>query len=393
MNTRLDVLIVEDSEADTLLVIRILNRGGYDTTYERVDSAEAMRGALRKESWDLIISDYLMPGFSGTAALALLKKTGLDIPFIIVSGKIGEETAVEVMKAGAHDYIMKDNLQRLVPAIDRELKEAVVRRERRQAEEELKKYREHLEDLVKERTEELSLAKERAEEADLMKSAFLATMSHELRTPLNTIIGFTGILLQGLAGSLNDEQRTQMIMVKESAIHLLNLIRDVLDVTQIEAGRMKLRIEPLDMIKLIDKTVLAVKHLADEKGLDLISRVAAEVDWINSDPYRVEQIVINLLNNAIKFTEKGRVCVECRIRNGWLETSVTDTGIGIKPEDKVHIFEMFRQIDRGLDRQKTGAGLGLAISKRLAEALGGKILVESTAGIGSTFTLTLPLER
>ncbi len=164
MGKPLRVLIIEDSETDALLVIRLLKQGGYDPAYARVESLEAVRDALRQEKWDIILADYSMPGFSGIAALTLLKEMGLDIPFIIVSGTIGEETAVEAMKAGAHDYIMKDNMKRLIPAIDRELQEVVVRRERKQAEEALQRAHNNLERLVEERTSELLMRNEQLRE-------------------------------------------------------------------------------------------------------------------------------------------------------------------------------------------------------------------------------------
>ncbi len=164
MGRSIRVLIIEDSESEALLAVRMLAKGGYDPVYERVDSLKDMKEALRKDVWDLILSDYSMPGFSGLAALTLVKEMGLDIPFILVSGKIGEETAVEVMKAGAHDCIMKYNLKRLIPAVDRELKEAVVRQERTQAEEALRQAHSSLEKLVKERTSELSTRNEQLNE-------------------------------------------------------------------------------------------------------------------------------------------------------------------------------------------------------------------------------------
>ncbi|KCZ71451.1 PAS domain S-box [Candidatus Methanoperedens nitroreducens] len=160
MGTLLRVLIIEDSEDDVLLVVRELRRGGYDPVFERVDTAEAMSEALEKKTWDVIISDYVMPQFSSLEALRLLQKSGLDLPFIIVSGKIGEDTAVEAMKAGANDYIMKDNLARLVPAIEREMREAEVRREKKRADEKLRRAYDELEIRVQERTEELAKANE-----------------------------------------------------------------------------------------------------------------------------------------------------------------------------------------------------------------------------------------
>jgi len=262
--------------------------------------------------------------------------------------------------------------------------------ERKWAEEELRKHHEHLEELVNERTAELAIAKDKAEEADRLKSAFLATMSHELRTPLNSIIGFTGILLQGMVGPLNDEQELQLGMVKSSARHLLNLINEILDLSKIEARQVELRMEPFDLRALIDKTVQTLAPLAEKKQLKLIADVAPEIGRVINDQRRVEQILINLLSNAIKFTEQGQVRIECQARDGWLLASVIDTGIGIKPEDMTKLFTTFRQIDSTLARQHEGTGLGLAICQKLASLLGGEIRVESTWEVGSNFTFALP---
>ena len=265
--------------------------------------------------------------------------------------------------------------------------------ERKQAEEELRQHREHLEDLVATRTAELAAAKTKAEEADRLKSSFLATMSHELRTPLNSIIGFSSIMLQGLAGPLNPEQSLQQNIVKRSALHLLDLINDILDLSKIEAGQIEMRPEHFDMRALIEKTLLTLTPMAERKNLELVADLAPEVQRIFSDPRRVEQILINLGNNAIKFTEQGQVRIECRTCDGMLLTSVKDTGIGIKPEDIGKLFTTFRQLDSALDRRHEGTGLGLSICRKLAALLGGEIRVQSTWGAGSTFTLVLPLNR
>ena len=265
--------------------------------------------------------------------------------------------------------------------------------ERKRAEEELKIYRDHLEDLVEERTVALVLAKETAEEADRIKSTFLAAMSHELRTPLNSIIGFSGIMLQGLAGPLNPEQTKQLKMVQSSGQHLLGIINDIIDISRIEAGRIEPHPELLELRQPIDEAIAAMKPLADEKNLTLVAEVAPGVGHINSDPRRVSQILLNLISNAIKFTDSGGVRVECGASGGRVEIRVADTGIGMKTEDMKYLFQTFRQIDNGLARLREGSGLGLAICKGLAELLGGEIRVESEFGVGSTFSLILPISR
>ncbi len=289
---------------------------------------------------------------------------------------------------------------------------------RKQAEEELRKYRDHLENIVKARTQELEEAREalvnivedlneksvhlaqameQAQSADRLKSAFLATMSHELRTPLNSIIGFTGMLLQGLVGALNKEQKKQLKMVQDSAHHLLALINDVLDISKIEAGQVEIVAKRFDMPALIQKIVEKFPPLTEKKGVGLTVRIAPDVGTIVSDRRRVEQIIINLLGNAVKFTERGEVRLECAVEregeDGWMVTRVTDTGVGIKREDMDVIFNPFQQIDSGITRQYEGTGLGLSICKRLVELLGGKIWAESEWGKGSAFVFTLPLQK
>ena len=265
---------------------------------------------------------------------------------------------------------------------------------------ELQKHAVTLEKRVEERTSaltnmnrELLQAKQAAEAADLLKSAFLATMSHELRTPLNSIIGFTGIMLMGMVGSLNQEQEKQLMMVQNSACHLLELINDVLDISKIEAGQIDLAWEPFDMRVAIENSLKKVAPMAEKKGLALTSVIAPSVGQVIGDRRKVEQILINLLGNAVKFTERGEVRIESKVDDDWLVMQVIDTGIGISQKDMDTLFKPFRQVDTGISRQYEGTGLGLSICKRLVEAMGGRITVESDKGRGSIFTFTLPLKR
>ncbi len=264
---------------------------------------------------------------------------------------------------------------------------------RRVAERALRELNRTLEQKVADRTEELRTALVRAESADRLKSAFLATMSHELRTPLNSIIGFTGIVLQELAGPLTDEQRKQLVMVQGSARHLLELIKDVLDLSKIEAGQLEIRREAFDVAEVVEQAAETIRPLADAKGLRLDVSIAPDVGTGHGDPRRTHQILLNLLNNGIKFTDEGSIRLTAERDDGSVTLRVADTGIGIKPEDLEVLFQPFRQVDSELTRQHEGTGLGLAICRRLATLMGGDISVESAWREGSEFSVTLPLDN
>ncbi|MBN8510807.1 MAG: PAS domain-containing protein, partial [Burkholderiales bacterium] len=238
----------------------------------------------------------------------------------------------------------------------------------------------------------LELARDRAEAADRTKSAFLATMSHELRTPLNTIIGFTGVLLQRLPGPLNDEQAKQLGLVRGSARHLLALINDVLDISKIEAGEMKVACVPFDLRASIERVAAGIRPQAEAKGLRLEVQVADGLGAAVGDPRRAEQVLLNLLSNAVKFTDHGSVTLAAEAADGGaaVRLRVIDTGSGIGADDLPRLFRPFEQLKAGIGRTHEGSGLGLAISRRLAELMGGRIDVQSRWRQGSEFTLTLP---
>ena len=223
-----------------------------------------------------------------------------------------------------------------------------------------------------------------------MKSAFLASMSHEFRTPLNSIIGFTSLLANGAVGPLNDEQKNQLGLVRKSGYHLLSLVNDVLDISRIEAGKIELFLEPFDLRAVLDGVIDRVRPLANEKGLEITCEVSRSVGQVTNDKRRVEQIVTNLVSNAIKFTAKGSIQVSCGKADGGFSVAVKDTGIGIDKALHAAVFSAFTQVDSGLDRRHEGTGLGLSICEKLATQLGGTVSLESELGQGSTFTVTLP---
>lgn len=248
---------------------------------------------------------------------------------------------------------------------------------------------EQLEQLVKARTKELTEANSRLQELDRLKSMFIASMSHELRTPLNSIIGFTGIMLMGMSGDLTDVQRTQLGMVQTSAKHLLDLINDVIDVSKIEAGKTEISEEPFDLAELLREVSESFTIVTAEKGISLELDVQAPIQIV-SDRRRVKQILVNLIGNAVKFTEKGGITVTSANHDDSVEVRVRDTGIGIRKEDMDKLFQAFSRIyiqDRPLVE---GTGLGLYLSLKLAGLLGGTITASSEPGKGSEFVLVLP---
>jgi len=252
---------------------------------------------------------------------------------------------------------------------------------------ELLKINREMESRIQDRTVELAGAMEAAKSADRLKSAFLAAMSHELRTPLNSIIGFTGILVQELPGPVNPEQRKQLKMVQNSARHLLALINDVLDISKIEAGELDLSYTSFDLASSVREMVDLIRPMAEKKNLAVAIHLPEEPVLVNMDKRRLEQIVLNLVNNAVKFTEKGSVGVSLVCSGENCSLSVEDTGIGIPPESINLLFKPFQQLDSGLNRKHEGTGLGLSICRKLIEMMNGTIGVESTPGSGSVFTI------
>lgn len=265
--------------------------------------------------------------------------------------------------------------------------------EKKHSEEQLRQLYESLEATVAERTEELQAANIQLQDASEAKSVFMRSMSHELRTPLNSIIGFSCLMLKESAGSVNDEQRRQLQMVNHSGRHLLELINDILDLSRIEAGHVGVNCESFEVTPFAHELLATITPVAQEKGLDLELLFFAEDVMLHSDQMKVRQILLNLLGNAVKFTDAGKVTLRVgRPAPGSVGFCVVDTGCGIPTEAYESIFGEFTRREPSTGDYQQGTGLGLSISRNLALLLGGTVTVESVVGEGSTFRLILPEE-
>jgi signal transduction histidine kinase len=240
---------------------------------------------------------------------------------------------------------------------------------------------------LQDRTAQLSVANRHKDE-------FLANMSHELRTPLNAIIGFSEVMLERMFGDINEKQEEYLNDILTSGRHLLSLINDILDLSKIEAGKMELDLADFNLAAAIDNALTLVHERAARRGLALSQEVDDRIGEFRGDERKIKQVLLNLLSNAIKFTaEGGRIDVRAVLKGDVVEVSVTDTGVGIAPEDQETVFEEFRQVGTDLARKHEGTGLGLALTRRFVELHGGNIWLESEVGVGSTFTFALPVRR
>jgi signal transduction histidine kinase len=373
MGKPLNVLVVEDSENDALLLLRELRRSGYEPAHQRVCTADGLNTALEQQPWDIVISDFVMPQFSGLEALKLIKRKGLDIPFIITSGKISDDTAVMSMKAGAADYIMKDNLTRLGPAIERELQETSIRKESQKASKTLK-----------ERDEELHVLKQ----IDRLKDEFIGLVSHELRTPLTVILGaLSTVITEG--DRLSARETKQLVGDAYSEAELLSdILANLLELARAQANRLQINEEPVNIRETIDIVINRMKQqmLSHPVSIDCDDSIT-----VNADRVRLQRIFHNLLDNAIKYSApRTKIEVFAKQKDGEIIIGVKDKGIGISPEKQGMLFEPFSRLEPQ-NSNVTGTGLGLVVCRRLVEAHGGRMWVESQPGAGSTFLFTLPV--
>lgn len=250
---------------------------------------------------------------------------------------------------------------------------------------------EYLEDLVKIRTQKLEEEKQQTEAANKVKSEFLSHMNHELRTPITGILGFSRMLIDEIYGSLNQKQKQYVSAIASSGEHLLSLVNDFLDISKIEADKEELFLETFPVEDVCLSSMSIVQERAREEGLELKLDICSTVDFCVADQRRLKQILVNLLSNAIKFTEVGTVTLRVYPNQNMLEFSVVDTGIGINKTDQEKLFQPFQQVNNHLNRKYKGTGLGLALSRKLAQLHGGDLTLTSEEGKGSCFTVYLPI--
>ncbi len=436
----LEILIVEDSPTQAERLRRLIQSSGY---HARVAAnGKLALDAIRERKPHLVLSDIVMPEMDGYELCRAVKAEPAlrDIPVILVTSLTDPKDIIRGIECGADNFIRKpyaeDYLlnrigqmlvnqklrknssmevgialylgdqkhfinaerQQILDLLISTYEQAVQVNSELQARErqviELNMRLAHHAGELETINREIALKNLELAEASRMKSAFIANMSHELRTPLNAIIGFTGALLMKLPGPLTEEQERQLTTIRSSARHLLSLINDILDVAKIEAGKVTLSLAPVHCQQLVGEVADTLRPLAAQKGLQVLVEVPEQPVVLQTDRRALAQIMINLANNAIKFTEKGMVKLTLAQRSDEdnaliTEFSVADSGSGIKEEDQAKLFQAFSQLDNTSTRHAEGAGLGLYLSQNLANLLGGSLFFSSDFGKGSTFTLAL----
>ena len=367
------LLIVDDNKVNRLLLSRSVALLGHRTAL--AENGRVALDKLRNEPFDLLLLDIEMPELDGFAVLEQLKIDPKlrDLPVIVTSSIEGLDNIIRCVELGAVDYLPKPVNQVLLKA-------------RIGAILEKKRLRDQLFDEIQEKNRQLELASQN-------KSQFVSSMSHELRTPLNAIIGLTEMMVTNAARFGTEKALEPLKRVNAAGAHLLGLINQVLDLSKIEAGKLELNPESVNLAPLIDEVIGTAGQLAEKNKNRLVVEAEQNLGAVTTDPMRLRQILLNLLSNACKFTKEGEVKLKARrIANGgdWIELAVSDTGIGMTPEQQAKLFAEFTQADSLTARKFGGTGLGLAISRKLARLMGGDVTVASEPGKGSTFTVRLP---
>ena len=382
----ISILVIEDDEEDFILVRDCLNEIG--SNYFHIEWSKTYADglkALTTHAYDVCLLDYYLGAHTGLELIHHLARLEENTPAILmVSGEPNPEADNQAMKAGAMDFLVKSELHPV--SMERSIRHALSHRLTQLA---LKDYAMEL----KLKNQELAIARDDAMIAARLKTEFLANISHETRTPLNGMIGLIQLLKDT---PLTTEQRGAMQALEDCTETLLVMINNLLDFSKLEGGKLDLQSIDFDIRTTIDEIITRLTPQAQRKNLDLITVVQATVPgMVKGDPGRLRQIMNNLLGNALKFTEAGeiqlQVTVEAQTQGKiFLRFCVADSGIGISEKQQKHLFQIFSQADGSSTRPYSGAGVGLSVTKHLAELLGGTIGFESTVGKGSQFWVTIP---
>jgi len=366
-------LLIEDNSVDVELVEHELKRAGFDFTFAVVQMPEDFARELRATPPHVVIADYNLPNWAGMEGLEILDREGLDIPFILVTGALGDVTAVDCIKQGATDYVLKGALPRLPIAIRRALQEKSWREQRKEAEKALEESRQN----------QLRF-----------KDEFLSHVAHEIRSPLSVIMLFTTNILDGLVGEINEEQREHEQIVLKNAGQMHTMIDALLEVTRLENGKLIVEPENLSVSDAVSDTLKTLNGKAHAGGVSLSCEFPPSLPAAYADPTRLRQILFNLVDNGIKFTPFGGTVkiqvLKLEKDSEFLCIEVSDTGSGIEPKNIERIFERLYETLNDC-RPSKSLGLGLFICKGLVMLHGGQIWVESELHKGSTFSFTLPV--
>ncbi|MBI4971686.1 MAG: response regulator [Candidatus Omnitrophica bacterium] len=381
------LLIADDETGMRDLLSFELSTQGYQVSTAK-NGFEALE-CVKKEKFHLMITDVKMPKMDGITLLESVKKIDPYLEVVVLTAFGDVETAVKAMKIGAYDFLLKPfNLDEVFVLVERALEKNLLRVENEELSREIIRRKEVEAQLEKARDEALSASK--------AKSEFLAMMSHEIRTPMNAILGMIELLADT---HITSEQKEYVQILRRAGENLIHLINDILDLSKVESGALELDETDFDLVDLVERTGEFLAVRAHQKGIELTCNIAPEISGVFvGDSTRLRQILTNLIGNAIKFTEKGEVVVEVKSLEHPPENldkkrefifSVRDTGIGIPPEKMDAVFDPFTQADCSTTRRYGGSGLGLSISKRLVELMGGRIWLESKIGEGTKVSFTI----
>ncbi len=376
------ILLIEDNPDHALLAKKSLERSGEMNVLVSDTGTDGLM-KLKSEHFDLVISDYQLPDISGLELLRHAKDEHIASPFIILTGRGDEQTAVSAMRAGAYDYVIKD--EAYLHILPRAAKEAI---DRFQADGVQRK----LEQIIFEKNKQLAQANKELLQLDELKTQFIASVTHEFRTPLNAARESLALIQEGMFGNDKKQQDHMFEIMIRNIERLGKLIDDLLDFSKLEAGKMRMEMEPCTVEDMVKETAETLGDLARSRKL-MLEIGNLDVPDVVCDRNRVIQVLTNLLGNAIKFTPpEGKIKIWAdAVLDGKVKVSIQDSGKGIDPKMHMKIFEKFEQIGRSVPGSELkGTGLGLSICRHIIEKHGGSIWVESEINKGSTFMFTLP---